>query len=110
MEKIVYDSWGYNMTIVDFYKVVRETEKSIFVVPIASVETADGYLTGRSMPDPTRVLSDKVSCLRKRGSVSSPNEPTRRYYKGTLHKTNQSLEGHLVEDWDGKSKYFNHCD
>lgn len=103
-EKILYDSWGYSMTIVEFYKVVRETEKSVWVIPIGSTETGEGYLSGRSMPNPEVTYPERMGILRKRVT----NYGT--YYRGTVKSKNQDLEGHSLREWDGRSVYYNHCD
>lgn len=102
-EKILVDSWGYSMTIVDFYKVIRESEKSVWVIPIGSKETADGYLQGTVVPNLEVSDPTKVSMLRKR-----PNS-LGNWYRGTV-KSNITKEGSLLEEWSGQPMRFNHCD
>ncbi|WP_194483307.1 hypothetical protein [Bradyrhizobium sp. CCBAU 21365] len=89
------------MTLVDFYKVVRETKRSVWIVPIAAVENQTGYLSGTCVPDPSRITFDKPSMIRKRDG----------YYKGSIAQSkNHTLENMYLRDWDGQPKSFNHCD
>lgn len=103
---VVVDVWGYSMTIVDFYKVIRMTEKSIFVVPIGSKEVGEGgYLSGRVIAD-TEKVGTEVSCMRKRIGYRG-----QQVFNGTLKSaTGSKLEGHTVMMWNGEPKYYNHCD
>ena len=92
--------WGYSMTIVDFYAVIKETPKSLTVVPMTSKETPQGYLSGTSVPDAPVTDGPTSRLLKRKG-----------YYVGTLNKANgNKLVRHIVFDWDGTPKDFNHCD
>lgn len=99
---IFYDSWGYSMTIIDFYKVVRVTKSSVWVVGLASKETPDGYLSGTSMP--SDIEDSRNGVMRIRDG----------YITGTMHNLydinfDSTRKVHLSK-WDGRPKYYNHCD
>jgi len=50
--EIVYNSWGWEQTNVDFYEIVRRTAKFVFLRKLKSIITYDGKLSmsGKSMP------------------------------------------------------------
>ena len=50
--EIVYNSWGWEQTNVDFYEIVRRTAKFVFLRKLKSTITSDGELSmsGKSMP------------------------------------------------------------
>lgn len=48
---ILYSSWGYDQTNIDYYMVTRVTEKSCWIVPMRQHETpTDGFMTGMTVP------------------------------------------------------------
>jgi hypothetical protein len=50
--QIVSCSWGYSMTIVDFFVVIRRTEKTVWIQPIGrDVKNDNGMGNGTAMPD-----------------------------------------------------------
>lgn len=94
------DSWGYSMTIVDFYQVIRLTPKGAVVKPMTSKEEATGYLSGHAMPG---TVID--------GAPESRVQAREYGWVGTLNSdSGQKLERHTVRKWDGKPEYYNHCD
>jgi hypothetical protein len=49
---ILCASWGYSMTIVDFYEVYRITEKGAYLRRIANAIVAhDSYMSGKCIPN-----------------------------------------------------------
>jgi hypothetical protein len=101
-DKIIFCTWGYSMTIVDYYRVLKETEKSLLVEQIKSKTTrAAEYLAGYSIPEP-KIIPD------------TREKPFR------IYKRENGKEVYFVSSlggyrkyfyvWDGKEKYFNHCD
>lgn len=98
--KVLVNSWGYSMTIVDFYKVVRETEKTVVVVPLKGGETkVEGFLSGTVMPSEV-IDGDKQFRLYKRANGSE------QCFAGSLG----SSVMHYLRLWDGRPEHFNHCD
>lgn len=92
-------SWGYDMTIVDYYQVVKRTGKSVYVQRIAVSKTGGGY-SGEVSPVKDSFTSATTSrCVLK----GDPND-----------KTNQSIsimvDDHYAKVWDGKAKYYNTVD
>lgn len=50
--QILSCSWGYSMTIVNFFVVIRRTEKTVWIQPIGrSVKNDNGMGNGTAMPD-----------------------------------------------------------
>lgn len=67
---ILYRSWGYDQTNVDFYQVVKRTPKSVMVVPIHGETTEDGFMCGTTIPvkDSFREASPVSKRIRKGGA------------------------------------------
>lgn len=49
---ILYSDWGYEQTNIDFYEVVKATEKTVTVRKIESRKTHTGDMTGTAEPEP----------------------------------------------------------
>ena len=47
---IFVNSWGYDQTNIDYYKVVGVTEKSVKIRKLKSKETETGFMSGDSIP------------------------------------------------------------
>lgn len=61
---IVYSSWGYEQTNIDFYKITKRTASTVTLQPIGQKREATGDMTWKVMPDPDNVL-DKPALRRK---------------------------------------------
>jgi hypothetical protein len=98
---ILYSSWGYSMTIVDFYKVLKVTPsgKSVSVQRLQSktVEGHAGY-EGYVMPTEHEATDRDTFFRNKRVSPSGQG------YSITLTSCQTAFT------WDGKKKYFNRMD
>lgn len=97
---IFHCSWGYDMTINDYYQVVDITPsgKSVRVRKLNKelVNTGD-YFSGREMPIKDSFSSDHVRTLRLQTSyMDTPQIKISEYSWARL--------------WDGVSNYFNHMD
>lgn len=99
---ILYSSWGYSMTIVDFYKVIKMTAsgKSITLQRMQS-ETVDGDAGYEGYVMPSRHENKTEQPLKNKRI--SPN----RDGDGYSVKINSSAHAYK---WDGKKKYFNRMD
>lgn len=87
---ILVAEWGYSMSLVDAYQVVRVTAKSIYTKEIATktIDDLGGY-SGECIPVPDKFISDEMYCSR------------------TLNANNYvSIDGHLASKWDGKKTYY----
>lgn len=99
--KILECSWGYSMTIVDFYIVIKETNKTLTIQEIGRKDTVStGFLSGTVMPDPDKKLENIQRVVKRIGTDGKT------FYKGSLGR--QMM--HWLDEWDGKPAYFNHCD
>jgi hypothetical protein len=65
---IVYTCWGYEQTNIDYYKVVKRTEKAAWFQPIKSRVTETGFMSGNSEPLDEPNGEIKMSRLSKYGS------------------------------------------
>jgi hypothetical protein len=86
-------SWGYSMTIVDFYQVQKTTAKGVYLREIAKEEMHDGNFGGKCIPKKDQYISEDVIF--------------RRLKKGKVLKLSTYKFAYL---WDGKPKSFNHLD
>jgi len=69
---ILYSSWGYEQTNIDFYKVVKKINKKLWIVPISqrrSFEESD--MSGSCIADPETVTGEPfVKFINKWGGVT----------------------------------------
>lgn len=94
---ILYCSWGYSMTLVDFYEVVYAKGKSIVTLLPISARTVSGSAgyQGEVVPIPGAAAGAEIV---KRPQVKG----------GSIYvKISDSQRCYL---WDGKPKYFNRMD
>lgn len=87
VDTILYSSWGYEQTNVDFYQVVSTTEKTVILQEIGSkiVRTDEHGFSGSVIADPTIKTGEPFRSLVKQG----------KYCNVKCHTV-----GHV---WDGKS-------
>ena len=103
---IVYTSWGYSMTLVDFYQVIRTTASKVELRSIQQKTVAyDGYLSGRVVPIADEFFQDGGPYSVQPGQLCAVKEkyiiiPS---YPGARDKNRARL-------WNGQPVYFNHCD
>jgi uncharacterized protein YxeA len=92
---ILYTSWGYSMTFVDFYQVISLIGNNSAVVrklhqQEANGKESDGW-TGNTVALP--------------GQFDGPEIKVSRIVNGSC-----KIEGHNAWKWDGKPKYWNRLD
>lgn len=129
---ILYSSWGYDQTNIDYYMVTRTTEKSCWVLPMTQHETQTGFMCGQTVPMEVKTHSTWCECKHRvrdhdeeygcRGegwgktcdckSVSlkslTPKMHRIRNYGGS-HGDCISLTSYSgAYLWDGQSKYSSH--
>lgn len=107
--EILVHSWGYSMTLVDFYQVIRESESSVWIKEVCSEKDPTGYMSGETVACKDHFIKDQeISVLRKRG------EGEGQYFTGTIKtRSGEYINRHsgcFLKKWDGKPKYYNHCD
>jgi len=94
-------SWGYSMTLVDFYKVLKETDKTALVQKIGSIEKGDGgYLTGTAIPDESKNGDEQLRIYK-----IAPKDS-----RDWLLKSRKTGFNKYFDKWDGQPQGFNHCD
>jgi hypothetical protein len=111
---ILSSSWGYNMTIVDFYVVVRCTEKTAWVQKIQGCEIDNGPKGGHAVPEmsrkPALVFQNRADG--KGGEmVEAPIKSFRikKHDDGTEWLWNSKLQ-RSMRIWNGQKLYINHWD
>ena len=105
---IVYGSWGYNSTNVEFYKVVSRTDKTLIIQPIES-KVVDG--------DPMRtyyVVADESKprerSYRQKGSYVTDSKPFRVHLNKrgcAVIRVDGSFADQYLSIWDGTPKWAN---
>jgi hypothetical protein len=50
--EILYNSWGYDQTNIDFYEVVEVKGRSVMLRPVAGETTETGFMCGHKTPRP----------------------------------------------------------
>ena len=134
---ILYSSWGYDQTNVDFYMVTRTTKASAWIVPMGSHETQEGFMSGKATPTEPRYVSEWCECDHRVGNhgtgvtVDGPDysycrgaygdecacsELRPRPIKPAMHRIRRygdreclSLSSYAgAYLWDGASKYASH--
>ncbi len=104
-DKILYCSWGYSMTLVDYAKIIGETPKSVRCVLIqARVENDCGRGEGKAYPEKDNVVSEPF-LLRKKVSKDGSV-----YYKGSYPFATNSKRMGFFNEYKGGGKYYNSWD
>ena len=95
--QIVCSSYGYDMTLVEYYVVTRMTKASVWLRCIGTIVTGDdGRGEGKAMPDTSwQASDDKV--FRKRIQLSEGKQ----YVSDSIK---------YFRIWDGKPQYYNSWD
>lgn len=106
---IVTTTWGYSMTIVDFYEVVRTTACKVELRQLKQDENYTGFLSGETTP--------------RLGEYEEPSNAPYSVHPGQLCKVREDgiilipahfgYGGHDMNyagRWSGKPRHFNHCD
>ena len=120
VDDILVCSWGYDQTNVDYYKVVRRTKASAWIVPIGQkmVPGSEGFMSETVLPDPDKILGhefqpfedepDVDRCVRcfKHAREHGPRLHRVRLYNGeaVLRMTSYSS----AFPWNGTPDYASH--
>lgn len=48
--KIMYASWGYDQTNIDWYKIVKRSKSTVWLQPIGDMRNETHFMAGVSMP------------------------------------------------------------
>lgn len=99
--QILSCSWGYSMTIVNYYVVTRITEKSVWVKEIdRSVTNDDGMGNGKAMPDLTKRFVDDSKPMRFK--IQRSDDGTESIWWSKKQRS--------IRIWDQRPEYFNTWD
>jgi len=104
-DKILVNVWGYSMTIVDYYKVVRETPKTVIIRKLKSKEEHTGFLSGKSVPSDE--FADEKEFRAVKPKTSFDGSYTQECFKSSLDYRGSM---NYLRVWNGEAKSFNHCD
>ena len=97
--KIVESSFGYDMTINDYFVVLSENDKTAMLQPIGKIVKDDyGLGSGRSIPDASKVTGEPFRAR----VVKSGN--------GISYSSPKYITGHWADEWNGKPNYYNTWD
>lgn len=94
-------SWGYSMTIVDYYRVTERKAKSIKLEKLATKTLTGGGYQGTCMPSDERAAD--------RFQTDIQNKLFRIGVKWSKDVVCQ-INGHSVYYWDGKPDHYDHMD
>ncbi len=88
---ILHSSWGYDMVIVDFYKVVRNTGKTLTLERMGKSYVTGGGMRGECVPAPGKgeTINRRIN---KHGWVKG-------YY-----------DSEYLSKWDGTPCFYDHMD
>jgi len=87
---ILYTSWGYEQTSVEFYEVIAVSGVMVTLRQIAAHHTEEGYMRGRKTPCPGHFIGEP---FRRRAGA---NNAVR------IHSSASAWY------WDGRPKWYNH--
>jgi hypothetical protein len=93
---IIYNSWGYDQTNIDWYRIVKTSRNFVWIQPIAAHITETAFMSGTSSPhvDTTSPTPEKWGYVDAKGAVekhkASGERVTMKFGSGTK--------------WDGKPK------
>lgn len=94
---VLYGTWGYDQTNVDFYVVTRVSAKSVWVVTVGSFYSETGWACGYSTPN-LQVRGN----IEYRLSAVDKNGNGRKYLNDPFHSFS------AITQWDGKPVYESH--
>lgn len=98
---ILYSVWGYDQTNIDYFQVVKATEKSVWIREIDKKKTYKGHMHGSSLPIKDQFLSWSL--------LDKENKPVRRTIKNPdwASKPYINIKGYNSASlWDGKPHGF----
>lgn len=106
-EKLLYCTWGYNMTINSFYKVIKETPKGAIIREIGTTILDGGGMFGNETPNPEIERTEKDWTDNTMKIKEYRVIKTKDGYKGSI---GLSSTHYLSETKVGEKHYYNHLD
>ena len=90
---ILYDSWGYEQTNIDFYQVIEVKPKSVIIRPIGQEVTEEGNMSGHTIPIKDCFTGEPVT------------KKLTGWWNGEKSVATISSKYGSISLWDGKPKY-----
>lgn len=123
---ILYSSWGYDQTNIDFYYVVRATEKSAWIVPMSKHSSGEVNFMAEYVTPKEPVFFEKCECrhylsghqsdgpCHMHGCECTEIRPVA--LKPSIHRINRYSDSESLKLasyayarlWDGSRKYATH--
>jgi len=88
---IVYSTWGYEQTNVDFYEVVKVSGRRITLRELDQTRREDGFMSGLAMPMPGQYRSEEITKMAKFDGAG---------------KLSFSIRHGWASEWDGSPKSY----
>ena len=96
---ILYSSWGYDQTNIEYYQITAVTEKTVTFREIFQEAKAEGFMTGTCSPKINEFINDKEFTRTVRPSSAGEKGAVEfAEHKGSYQKS--------LWAWDGKPKHF----
>lgn len=81
--QIMYDSWGWEQTNIDWYMIVRKTGSSVWLQQIGANVTETGFMSGNSTPNTDKTIGEPfMRRIGKHGIKISSHRGCLMPYKG----------------------------
>lgn len=97
-QRILESSYGYDMTINNYYFIIKDGEKSALLQAIGrTICNDDGMGAGKSIADPSIIIGD-------------PFRARKRIYPDSVMYVSKYIDGYSATIWDGKPSYYNTWD
>lgn len=94
---IVTNSWGYDQTNVDWYRVAKTTAKFVWLQPISGATEQNGFMSGHSLPAVDTTSDDPT-----KWGFQDCNEPLQKHL---ARKDSVSMKYGSGSKWDGEARY-----
>lgn len=92
---IVYESWGYEQTNIDFYVIVKKSAKFVTILPMTKISSA---------------MDNNMSTQEQPGEIKANAKPIRRKmsYMNEIEETGFSVGHGWATPYNGKPKTATH--
>ena len=99
---ILESSWGYDQTNIDYFKIIKRTNDTIFLIPLNSVVTESGDMRGRCQPGTPMQTGEYVSCV----GTWNGKPIRRRLYRRDGEVTGCSIKHGWADLWEGTDSHW----
>jgi hypothetical protein len=100
---ILQSSYGYDMTINHYYKIVKDGEKTVLLQEIGkTVSNDEGRDSGQSVADASKEIGKPFRAYKRNYRFD--------YRQGQAYFVSKYIAGNSANIWDGKPDYYNTWD